>query len=175
MTKDVFISLRGVQIVQEAAGARPDAADETDVRQAPADNGMEIRNPKENDMNVIEADAVGIYYKKKHSSYILYEEVSEGFPEPVKNKIKFTGHYLELAKSGAVNARMVFEEGVKNISDYHTSYGSILVGTDTKKIHMTEEEDRITVHVDYVLELDGEYVADCQICLDVRSHTGECL
>lgn len=170
MTKDVLVRLRGVQFGQDGTGAPLWQEDKADVRQTQMDPVSVDGSKERNDTDVIETVAIGTYYKKKLSSYILFEETVEGFSEPVKNKIKFAKGYLELVKSGPVNARMVFEEGVKNIADYHTPYGNILVGTDTKKIHMREEADRLTIHVDYVLEFNDEYVADCQICLDVCSH-----
>lgn len=170
MTKDVLVRLRGVQFGQDGTGAPLWQEDKADVRQTQMDPVSVDGSKERNDTDVIETVAIGTYYKKKLSSYILFEETVEGFSEPVKNKIKFAKGYLELVKSGPVNTRMVFEEGVKNIADYHTPYGNILVGTDTKKIHMREEADRLTIHVDYVLEFNDEYVADCQICLDVCSH-----
>lgn len=140
MTKEVLISLRGLQFDQS-----------------------------DSDPEKIETIMAGSYYEKNGSHYVLYEEVMEGFSEPVKNRIKFSEHTLELARSGAVNVHMIFEESRKNMTSYQTPYGNILIGIDTRKIHITQESDRIVVDVDYALDVNYEYLADCQIVLDIRS------
>ncbi|MCI8773819.1 MAG: DUF1934 domain-containing protein [Lachnospiraceae bacterium] len=140
MTKDVLISLRGLQFDQS-----------------------------DSDVEKIETIMPGSYYEKNGSHYVLYDEIMEGFSEPVKNRIKFGEHALELTRSGAVNVHMIFEENRKNMTSYNTPYGNILIGIDTRKIHITQESDRIVVDVDYALDVNYEYLADCQIVLDIRS------
>ena len=140
MTKDVLISLRGLQFDQS-----------------------------DSDVEKIETIMPGSYYEKNGSHYVLYDEIMEGFSEPVKNRIKFGEHALELTRSGAVNVHRIFEENRKNMTSYNTPYGNILIGIDTRKIHITQESDRIVVDVEYALDVNYEYLADCQIVLDIRS------
>ncbi len=140
MTKDVLISLRGLQFDQS-----------------------------DSDVEKIETIMPGSYYEKNGSHYVLYDEIMEGFSEPVKNRIKFGEHALELTRSGAVNVHMIFEENRKNMTSYNTPYGNILIGIDTRKIHITQESDRIVVDVDYALDVNYEYLTDCQIVLDIKS------
>ncbi|MDE7275585.1 MAG: DUF1934 domain-containing protein [Lachnospiraceae bacterium] len=140
MTKDVLISLRGLQFDQS-----------------------------DSDVEKIETIMPGSYYEKNGSHYVLYDEIMEGFSEPVRNRIKFGEHALELTRSGAVNVHMIFEENRKNMTSYNTPYGNILIGIDTRKIHITQESDRIVVDVDYALDVNYEYLADCQIVLDIKS------
>ena len=99
MTKDVLISLRGLQFDQS-----------------------------DSDVEKIETIMPGSYYEKNGSHYVLYDEIMEGFSEPVKNRIKFGEHALELTRSGAVNVHMIFEENRKNMTSYNTPYGNILIG-----------------------------------------------
>ena len=140
MTKDVLISLRGLQFDQSGA-----------------------------DADKIETITAGAYYEKNGSHYVLYDELIEGFEEPTKNKVKFGEHFLELSRSGAVNVYMIFEENKKNMTNYNTPFGSILIGINTKKIHISQEPDRIVVDVDYALDVNYEYLTDCKIVLDIRA------
>ena len=55
---------------------------------------------------------------------------------------------------------MVFEENKKNMTNYLTPYGGILIGLDTSKVSFTESEKEIRVNVDYALEVNYEYLAD---------------
>ena len=140
MTKDVLVSLRGLQFDQS-----------------------------ETESEKIETIMAGTYYEKNGKHYVLYEEVMEGFTETTKNRIKFDEHFLELSRSGLVNVHMRFEENKKNMTSYHTPYGNILIGIDTRKIHITQETERMVVNVDYALDINYEYLADCQIVMDIRS------
>lgn len=144
MTKDVLLSLRGLQF---------DTTSE--------------------DGDKIETITPAEYYKRNDSHYVLYEEAVEGFTEGTKNVIKFKDHTLDLTKKGIVNVHMIFEDKKKNMTNYNTPYGDILIGIDTRSVKMTEEEERIVVDVDYALEVNYEHLADCKIKVDIRSRNGE--
>lgn len=139
MTTDVLLSIRGLQFEGE------------------------------NDANDLETITAAKYYKKDDSHYVIYEEATEGFRDTTKNMIKWNGQTLELTKRGLINVHMIFEEKKKNMTDYRTPYGSILIGIDTKQIRMTETEDEISVHVDYALSINYEHLADCKITMSARS------
>lgn len=139
MTKEVLLSIRGLQF----EGA--------------------------NDANDLETITAAEYYKKNDSHYVIYEEATEGFQDTTKNIIKWNGETLELTKRGLVNVHMIFEEKKKNMTDYRTPFGSILIGIDTKQIQVAESEEQISVDVDYVLGVNYEYLADCKISMHVRA------
>lgn len=139
MNKDVLVSIKGLQF-DEAGG----------------DGEIETVTP-------------GQYYKKNGNHYLLYEEAMEGFTELTHNKIKWTDHSLDLTKKGVVNVHMVFEENQKNMTDYQTPFGNILIGIDTKKISVDESQENIRVNVNYALEINYEHLADCSITMDIRN------
>ncbi len=143
MTKDVMVSVRGLQFEQ----------------------GYDGEN--------IEMIQCGEYYKRNDTHYVIYDEVTEGSKETTKNIIKFKEHEMNLTKRGFVNAHMAFEEKHKNLTNYVTPYGNILIGLEAKKISFTEEEKRILLNVDYVLDVNYEYLADCKIIMDIRARDGE--
>ena len=64
---------------------------------------------------------------------------------------------------------MVFEENKKNLTGYGTPFGQILMGIATKKIELTQQEDRITVEVDYALDANDAFVSDCHMVIEIRS------
>jgi len=138
MNKEVLISIRGLQFEEGT------------------------------DENKIETITAGDYYKKNDYHYVVYDELTEGFEESTKNIIKFNDRELYLTKHGLVNVHMVFEENKKNITNYVTPYGSILIGIETEKVDLKEEEKRIRVDVLYSLEVNYEHLADCNIVMDIR-------
>lgn len=140
MTKEVLLTLQGLQFDQ-----------------------------REEDADKIETVTVGDYFKKNDRHYVVYEEITEGFEQATKNRLKFSDHMVELTRNGLVNVHMVFQENKKNMSNYNTPFGQILVGIDTKRIHIDEKEDNIVVDVDYALDINYEFLSDCHIRIDIRS------
>lgn len=140
MTKEVLLTLQGLQFDQ-----------------------------REEDSDKIEMVTVGDYYKKNDRHYVVYEEVTEGFEQSTKNRLKFSDHMVELTRNGLVTVHMVFQENKKNMSNYNTPFGQILVGIDTKRINIDEKEDNIVVDVDYALDINYEFLSDCHIKIDIRS------
>ena len=76
---------------------------------------------------------------------------------------------VELTRNGLVNVHMVFQENKKNLTSYNTPYGPVLIGIDTKKIEIDEDEDKICVDVDYALDVNYAFLADCHIKITVCS------
>ena len=130
--------------------------------------GMQFGQRKE-DAGQIETVSQGDYYKRNDKHYVIYEETAEGFGQSVKSRIKFSESAVELSRSGPVNVHMVFQENKKNLTNYSTPFGQILMGIDTKKIQINEKEDRITVDVDYSLDVNDEFLSDCHMKIDISS------
>lgn len=145
MTKDVLISIEGLHFGQ---------TDDTEA--------IEIITP-------------GNYYKKNNKHYLLYEEVMEGANEPTKNTVRFTNDFLSITKRGFTNVDMVFEKNKRNMTNYVTPYGSLLVGIDADNIDIVEEDNNISISVDYALDINYEHLAECKIKMNIRSTTEETL
>lgn len=128
-----------------------------------------LQNGPETDGEPIEMIVSGEYFYKNNKHYILYEEVMEGESGTTKNRIKISDGKMELTKNGVVNVHMVFEENVKNITHYYTPYGSLTMGIDGKKVAIKETENEMDISVEYGMEMNQEFVADCHIAIKVRS------
>jgi uncharacterized beta-barrel protein YwiB (DUF1934 family) len=76
---------------------------------------------------------------------------------------------LELSRNGLVNTHLVFQKNKKNMTTYNTPFGQILIGIDTKKIQIDENEDDIMVDVDYALDVNYEFLTDCHIKIHIVS------
>ena len=132
--------------------------------------GMQF-GQREEDAGQIETVSQGDYYKKNGKHYVIYEETTEGFDQSVKSRLKFGESILEISRSGPINVHMVFQENKKNLTTYNTPFGQILMGIDTKKIQINEQEDRIIVDVDYSLDVNDEFLSDCHMKIDICSIT----
>ena len=123
----------------------------------------------EEDSDAVEIITSGNYYKKNGKHYIIYDEVSEGSEEVTKNVIKICDSAMEVTRKGPASVHMMFEKDKKNVSYYYTPFGSLLVGIDAKNVSVKETEQEIAAQVKYGLEVNYEYVADCNITVSVTS------
>lgn len=122
----------------------------------------------------IEVIAPATYYLKNGKHYVLYEEVVEGMPGVIKNRIKIKEDgFLEIQKSGITNTRMTFEKDKINMTEYETPYGELMIGVYTKGMTVDVKEDNIDVEVNYSLDINSEKVADCNIIMNIRSNGEE--
>ena len=145
MTKDVLVAISGLQIAD--ADADKDA------------QPIQVINP-------------GEYYYKNGKHYILFDEMMEGFDGVTKNRIKIDENYLELKKNGVANVHMVFEKDKKNLTCYDTPYGSLMLGINANKFNLDETESKISLDVEYSLDINYQTFADCKIQIHVTSKEG---
>jgi uncharacterized beta-barrel protein YwiB (DUF1934 family) len=141
MTKDVIVSITGLQFDHSEAG----------------------------DSEPVEVVTVGEYYLKNDKHYVTFYEVMEGFEGNTKNIVKISEDALEITKKGVTNVHMMFEKNKKNITSYNTPFGNLMIGILAKDINIKESEDSIEVHVDYTLDVNYEPLADCKITILLKS------
>jgi uncharacterized beta-barrel protein YwiB (DUF1934 family) len=139
MDKDVWVSVAGLQFDGTGEGEK-----------------IEIITP-------------GNYYKKNKHHYVTYDEISEGSDEVTKNVVRFDGDMLTISKSGFTNVEMVFEKNKRNMTNYVTPYGSLIVGIDTDRIDIRESDDVINIDIDYALDINYEHLADCKIKMEIKN------
>ena len=125
---------------------------------------------QDGDTEPIEMITPAAYYFKNGKHYILYEEIVEGEPETIRSRIKITGDdMLEIMKTGAANAHMIFEKNKKNLTYYGTSQGQLLIGVDTRNMQIDVTDQKIDVKIDYLLDVNHEPLADCRIRMHITS------
>jgi len=145
MTKDVLISISGLQFGES------------------------------NEADKVEIITPGTYYKKNNYHYVMYEEVVEGETLATKNLIKFNDEVVSLTKRGYSSVDMHFEKNRRNMTNYITPYGSLLVGIDAENIKISETEDLINIDIDYSLDINYQHLAECKINMDIMSKTEKSL
>ena len=117
----------------------------------------------------VEVITAGSYYFKNNKHYIVYDELVEGFDRAVKNTIRIGRTTVDVMKSGPARYHMVFEENKTNVNCNSTAFGQMMVGVSTNMIDIDEQEDRISVHVDYTLDVNFEKMSNCRISIDIQS------
>ncbi|HIU74756.1 MAG TPA: DUF1934 domain-containing protein [Candidatus Pelethocola excrementipullorum] len=142
MTKDVIVSISGLQYVIGAGNQEPEP---------------------------VEVVMAGQYYKKNEKHYLIYDEMMAGFESSTRNIMKFDDKKMEVRKKGLINVQMIFEENKKNVSYYQTPFGMVNMGVAATRIKIDEQDDIIYVLVDYALDMNESYVADCTIAMTIQA------
>ncbi|MCR5356448.1 MAG: DUF1934 domain-containing protein [Lachnospiraceae bacterium] len=127
-----------------------------------------IQSDEFRDADKIEIITSGCYYKKNNKHYLLYDEIGEGQDEVTKNVARFDTDEFHISKSGYTNVNMSFEQNKRNITNYITPYGSMLVGVDASRIDVVENEENIQVDIAYSLDVNYEHLADCRLHMDIQ-------
>lgn len=122
-------------------------------------------NPDEN----IEIITVGEYFFDKENHYVYYDEVMEENSEVVKSTLKFNESCVELIKEGPMNVHMIFEKQKKNVTYYNTPYGDLMIGILANSIDIKEKMESINVGISYSLEINSQYISNCNIEMDIKS------
>ena len=120
--------------------------------------GLQMMEPTD-EQEPIELVVPGQYYFKNGSHYLRYEELMD----------EISSKAVEVRKKGLVNVHMVFERGKKNMTYYSTPYGTVEMGIAATGVMIEESENGIDMKVDYALEMNEEYVADCYLTVSAQS------
>jgi uncharacterized beta-barrel protein YwiB (DUF1934 family) len=129
-------------------------------------SGLQYEIDKDEAVEVI---SVGEYFNKNDKHYILYDEILEDYEGTTNCTIKMLDKQIDIIKRGATNVHMIFEENKKNTTFYYTPYGDLQVGIFTNKITITEEENQIIADINYGLDINCQFVSECQIQIKVTS------
>lgn len=120
------------------------------------------------DKDAVKTVQTAQYFKRNDSHYLLYEENMEGFDGACKSRIKFRDNLLELTRQGGVEMHMIFEENKRHVVPYNTPYGQLMLGIETRRVQVEEQEDQIRVTVEYTLDQEGEPFSESCLKLHIR-------
>ncbi|MCR4750440.1 MAG: DUF1934 domain-containing protein [Lachnospiraceae bacterium] len=117
----------------------------------------------------ISSEHEGRYFVKDDKRYLMYSEKVEGSDEITKCLIKIGIKEVIVTKRGVVNVEMPFCLGVKKLTNYDTQFGGFTLGFKTKNITCVETSGSLDLDIDYVLDMNYDYLADCHISIRVKN------
>lgn len=62
---------------------------------------------------------------------------------------------------------MVFDKSRKTMNSYNTPFGDLLIGITTSDIISSEKDDKISATVEYVLDVNYEFLSNCKLTLNI--------
>lgn len=115
----------------------------------------------------IETITAAEYFCRGGCHYLVYEDLDEGSGKTTRNLLKCRPQAAELTRKGVIDVHMIFEEHKKNVARYTTPFGSVMIGIDTTKVDIDEQQGKIRFSIDYVLEINYEQFANCSISVEI--------
>lgn len=117
----------------------------------------------------IELMVPGNYYMKNDKHYVLFEEQPEDNGPVTKNIVKFDKTFFEMIKKGGNNSYLRFDKDKKNSTVYQTPAGPMQVDVLTHEFSVQEEEEQIAVKVKYALDINYQFVSECEVDFKVQA------
>ena len=117
----------------------------------------------------IELMVPGNYYMKNDKHYVLFEEQPEDNGPVTKNIVKFDKTFFEMIKKGGNNPYLRFDKDKKNSTVYQTPAGPMQVDVLTHEFSVQEEEEQIAVKVKYALDINYQFVSECEVDFKVQA------
>ncbi len=139
MKKDVIISIQGLQ-----------------------ENEYEQQDP-------ITLVTGGRLYRKNGTYYVSYEESALTGLEGTRTTLRISPDTVRVIRTGPYPSELVFQQGKRHLSLYHTDYGDLSVVISTQKIKNTLTDDGGIVDVKYAVEIGNNAVGVNHLCLDIKN------
>lgn len=117
------------------------------------------------DESDITEEIIGTYYFKNGKHYVCFEKADEDSGNINKNTIKMQENNIEIIKHGGMHLH--FEKNKLNNTYYKTVMGNLLIGIDTKDIHLSEEDNMVNAMIKYAIYMEEEKVSDCIVEIKV--------
>lgn len=125
--------------------------------------GIHYPPPDEGQPIVTAQEARAESFVKGESRYLFYEEKPEGYPQPLKTRVKQKGNSVEIRRKSAAGlspeSHMVFAPGLEYRTEYATPLGTLLLDIVTETVETDVSsaggQDWPDVRIVYRL-MDGE-------------------
>lgn len=115
----------------------------------------------------VEIVTPGQYYLKNGKHYVLFEELLEGVDGKIKSTLKFEENKVELIRTGAATARMIFEKEREHFMFYRTPMGPLEISIYTDDIFMETGEQKMNVQIDYSIKAGEEVVTESTVRINI--------
>lgn len=126
------------------------------------------QNAPDTEEATVELTVPGQYSQVGRHHFLVYEEVDEESRQTTRNLVKFREGFMEVTKSGMIKTHMLFEDGKEFLTPYRTPFGEILAEFHTSSVIIHTTEKGLTADAVYTLGMNGSFVADCRLHINVR-------
>jgi uncharacterized beta-barrel protein YwiB (DUF1934 family) len=107
--------------------------------------------------------------------YLSYEESEMTGMEGTTTTFQVQKDHVVLTRTGAVESRMVFEKGKKDISLYNMGYGAMTIGIKARRLKNELGPEGGRLEISYGIEIEQSVRGLNSFVIDVRRPSSEAL
>lgn len=103
--------------------------------------------------------------------YLSYEESEMTGMEGTTTTFAVKDDHVVLTRTGAVQSRMVFEKGKKNVSLYDMGFGALTIGIKARRLKNNLGPEGGRLEISYGIEIENQAQGLNSFVIDVRKPT----
>lgn len=107
--------------------------------------------------------------------YLSYEESEMTGMEGTTTTFEVGTDNVVLTRTGAVQSRMVFEKGKKNVSLYDVGFGVLTIGVKARRLKNSLGPDGGRLEISYGIEIENQVQGLNSFVIDVRKPAEQAL
>ena len=117
----------------------------------------------------VELNISGTFYSKNGSYYISYDESDESGYKNCKTTLKITGEdKAVMMRSGGYKSHLVIEPSRRNVCEYQTLYGAMMLGISSAQIKNALSENGGEATIKYSLDVDAILLSENELKIQVQ-------
>ena len=122
------------------------------------------------DSDKIEMTTVGTIEEKDDCFILRYDEEQEPPRNPLKTKLTITKdeQRVEMMRSGDYSSLLIIERSKRNLCNYGTDFGDILMGIYGKNIDSSFNGSEGTFFFGYDIDINGALTSENEVKVTVR-------
>ena len=118
--------------------------------------------------NTMLFDTAGYYFFDDGIGVLSYQESELTGLEGTRTSVMVMPDQVVVDRDGMLTGRMIFREGMRDSFPYHTPYGQMMLGIDTRRIRHNFDENGGDVEIDYVTDLAHTCVSRNKFRISVK-------
>ena len=122
------------------------------------------------DNDKIELTTVGTLEETDDRYILSYNEMLEPQSAPIHTKLSVQKDEkrVELMRSGAYGSLLIIERSKRNLCNYATDYGDLLMGIYGKNIEHNIDENKGKITFDYDIDINGALTSQNEVTVTFR-------
>lgn len=126
----------------------------------------------DNQKDKVEMTTVGTFEESDSKYIIKYKEEQEppSAPIDVCVTVSKSENMVELTRSGAGQSCLIIERSKRNLCNYATDYGDILMGISGHSIDINNEEEKGSFYFSYDIDFNGAVASKNEVKMSYRNN-----
>ena len=116
----------------------------------------------------IELTTTGSYSRLNGRWVLLYDEMSEDKTTVIKTIVKVDEKSVMITRNGDVSSKLIMTEGERNMCQYRTQFGDILLGVYCNEVINKLNDNGGTISMSYTLDVNASVLSENNVMIKIR-------